>query len=142
MYSCTYIIAGSGGKLRNRHGATAARTRSPDTPLSEDDVQDVHAGCSPTVSVRQGETDMTQSSNEIATPDLASPQFKADPYPFYARLRADAPVWRTTLPDKRAAWLVTRYEDVARVLKDREGRFAKDKLNAMDPEQQKRTPWT
>src|SRR5215212_1403967 len=139
MGSCTYIIAGSGGKLRNRHGATAARTRSPDTPLSEDDVQDVHAGCSPTVSVRQGETDMTQSSNEIATPDLASLRFKADPYPFYARLRADAPVWRTTLPDKRAAWLVTRYEDVARVLKD--DTFAKDRLNAMDQEQLTKKPW-
>jgi len=82
---------------------------------------------------------MTQSSNEIATPDLASPQFKADPYPFYARLRADAPVWRTTLPDKRAAWLVTRYEDVARVLKD--DTFAKDRLNAMDQEQLTKKPW-
>ena len=72
-------------------------------------------------------------------PDLASPRFKADPYPFYARLRAEAPVWRTTLPDRRAAWLVTRYEDVARVLKD--DTFAKDKLNAMDPEQRAKTPW-
>ena len=82
---------------------------------------------------------MTKSPNEIATPDLVSPQFKADPYPFYARLRADAPVWRTTLPDKRAAWLVTRYEDVGRVLKD--DAFVKDKLNAMDPEQLTKTPW-
>src|SRR5215218_8972073 len=139
MYSCTYIIAGSGGKLRNRHGATAARTRSPDTPLSEDAVREVHRGCSSTVSVRQREKDVTKSPNEIATPDLVSPQFKADPYPFYARLRADAPVWRTTLPDKRAAWLVTRYEDVGRVLKD--DTFAKDKLNAMDPEQLTKTPW-
>jgi cytochrome P450 len=75
----------------------------------------------------------------IVAPDLASPRFKADPYPFYARLRADAPVWRTTLPDERTAWLVTRYDDVARVLKD--GTFAKDKLNAMDPEQRAKTPW-
>jgi cytochrome P450 PksS len=35
--------------------------------------------------------------------------------------------------------LVTRYEDVARVLKD--DTFAKDKLNAMDPEQRTKTPW-
>jgi cytochrome P450 len=75
----------------------------------------------------------------IVVPDLASSLFKADPYPFYARLRAEAPVWRTTLPDKRAAWLVTRYDDVARVLKD--DTFAKDKLNAMDPEQRAKTPW-
>ena len=78
-------------------------------------------------------------SKTIVAPDLASPQFKADPYPFYARLRAEAPVWRTTLPDRRAAWLVTRYEDVARVLKG--DTFAKDKLNAMDPEQRAKTPW-
>ena len=76
---------------------------------------------------------------EIASPDLASPRFKADPYPFYARLRAEAPVWRTTLPDKRTAWLVTRYEDVAGVLKD--DRLAKDTLNAQDPEQRAEGPW-
>ncbi len=75
----------------------------------------------------------------IGAPDLASPAFKADPYPFYARLRAEAPVWRATLRDRRTAWLVTRYEDVARVLKD--DTFVKDKLNAMDPEQRAKTPW-
>ncbi|HET7270936.1 MAG TPA: cytochrome P450 [Rubrobacter sp.] len=77
--------------------------------------------------------------NEIVGPDLASPSFKADPYPFYARLRAEAPVWRTTLSDRRRAWLVTRYDDVAGVLKD--DRLAKDPLNALDPEQQKSQPW-
>ena len=77
--------------------------------------------------------------SEIVSPDLASPRFKADPYPFYARLRAEAPVWRTRLPDKRTAWLVTRYEDVAGVLKD--GRLAKDPLNAQDPEQRAEGPW-
>jgi cytochrome P450 len=75
----------------------------------------------------------------IVAPDLASSRFKADPYPFYARVRAEAPVWGTTLPDGRIAWLVTRYEDVARVLKD--DTFAKDKLNAMDSEQRAKTPW-
>jgi cytochrome P450 len=79
------------------------------------------------------------SPDGIVAPDLASPAFKANPYPFYARLRVEAPVWRVTLRDRRTAWLVTRYEDVARVLKD--DTFAKDKLNAMDPEQQARTPW-
>jgi cytochrome P450 len=79
------------------------------------------------------------NEREIASPDLASPRFKADPYPFYALLRAEAPVWRTTLPDKRTAWLVSRYEDVASVLKD--DRFAKDPLRAQDPEQQAERPW-
>ena len=78
-------------------------------------------------------------SNKIVAPDLASPRFKANSYPFYARLRAEAPVWRTTLPDRRVAWLVTRYNDVARVHKD--DKFVKDKLNAMDPAQRAKTPW-
>src|SRR5215210_4672099 len=101
-------------------------------------------GCSSTASTQPGEIGMNRSktetgSNEIFAPDLASPRFKANPYPFYARLRDEAPVWRTTLLDKRAAWLVTRYEDVARVLKD--DAFAKDKLNTMDREQLAKTPW-
>src|SRR5918998_1457337 len=75
----------------------------------------------------------------IVAPALASPALKATPYPFYARLRAEAPVCRVTLGDRRITWLVTRYEDVARVLKD--DTFAKDKLNAMDPEQLTKTPW-
>jgi cytochrome P450 PksS len=82
---------------------------------------------------------VSSTSSGIVAPDLASPRFKANPHPFYARLRADAPVWRTTLADKRVAWLVTRYEDVARVLKD--DSFAKDKLNVMDLEQLAKTPW-
>ncbi len=71
--------------------------------------------------------------------NIAAPEFKADPYPFYARLRAQAPVFPVTLPDKQRAWLVTRYDDVVTVLKDE--RFAKDRLNALTPEQLKRQPW-
>lgn len=67
------------------------------------------------------------TEQSLPTPNLASPQFKANPYPFYARLRAEAPVYRTTLPDRRAAWLVTRYDDVVLLLKD--GRFVKDRRN-------------
>ena len=61
--------------------------------------------------------------------DIASPDHKADPYPFYARLRAESPVHRVTLPDRQTAWLVTRYDDVAAALKDE--RFAKDKAAAL-----------
>jgi cytochrome P450 len=57
--------------------------------------------------------------------DFTDPVFKADPYPTYARLRRDMPVAPTRLPDGRAVWLVTRYDDVALVLKD--ARFAKDR---------------
>jgi cytochrome P450 len=77
--------------------------------------------------------------HKIATPDLASPAFKANPYPFYARLREQAPVWRTEVFNGRTAWLVTRYEDVMGVLKDE--RFAKDPRNAQDPDQRDRAQW-
>ena len=65
----------------------------------------------------------------LVAPDLTSPRFKADPHPFYARLRAEAPVYAVTVrvPDRRRAWLVTRYDDVAAVLKD--ARFVKDRRN-------------
>jgi cytochrome P450 PksS len=71
--------------------------------------------------------------------DISSAAFKADPFPFYARLRATAPVHPVTLPDGRTAWLVTRYDDVAAVLKDE--RLAKDPLNALSPQQHARQPW-
>ena len=71
--------------------------------------------------------------------NLGDPAFKANPYPFYARLRAEAPVARVKLPDKQIAWLVTRYDDVLAVLKDE--RFAKDRRKALTPEQLARQPW-
>ena len=62
-------------------------------------------------------------------PRLDSPRFKANPYPVYSRLRTVAPVYRTTvafwLP---AIWIVTRYDDVVRILKD--PRFSKDYIRA------------
>jgi cytochrome P450 len=70
--------------------------------------------------------------------ELASPAFKANPYPFYARLRAEAPVHRVRLPAKQVAWLVTRYDDVASVLKD--DRFVKEKRKVLSPEQAARQP--
>jgi cytochrome P450 len=66
----------------------------------------------------------------IAHVNIASPEFKANPFPFYARLRSEAPVYGTKLPDRRKAWLVTRYQDVVAVLKD--DRLSKDKMNAQD----------
>lgn len=61
----------------------------------------------------------------IKSPDLASPSFKANPHPFYARLRTEAPVYRTRWTFLRLpAWIVTRYDDVLIVLRDE--RFSKD----------------
>jgi cytochrome P450 len=48
------------------------------------------------------------------------PAFIADPYPFYHRLRAAAPVWQSPL----GLWIVTRYDLCQQVLKDR--RYGKD----------------
>lgn len=71
--------------------------------------------------------------------NIASPAFKANPYPFYARLRAEAPVFPVTLPSKQTAWLITRYDDVMMAFKDE--RFVKDKRNALTPEQVAQQPW-
>ena len=60
----------------------------------------------------------------VKASELARPEFKANPYPFYARMRADAPVFPITGPFGIRAWLVTRYDDVVSVIKDE--RFAKD----------------
>lgn len=43
-----------------------------------------------------------------------SPEFRADPYPIYARFRSEDPVHRNAL----GAWLLTRYDDVSAVLRD------------------------
>src|ERR1700722_4021582 len=72
-------------------------------------------------------------------PNIASPEFKADPFPFYARLRAEAPVYRTILPTREPAWLVTRYDDAVTVLKDE--RFVKNTATALTPAQLARQPW-
>jgi cytochrome P450 len=77
---------------------------------------------------------------EALTIQIASREFRADPYPVYARLRATAPVYRTLLPDRQPAWLITRYDDVVMMLKD-EQRFTKDLRAAKTPEQLKKMPW-
>jgi cytochrome P450 len=71
--------------------------------------------------------------------DVASPAFKANPYPAYARWRDEMPVSRVTLPDGQSAWLVTRFDDVVTVLKD--PRFGKDKRKVLTAEQLARLPW-
>ncbi|MGY0233739.1 cytochrome P450 family protein [Longispora urticae] len=53
-----------------------------------------------------------------ANAELFTPAFQADPHPVYARLRADEPVHRVTLPGGNQAWLVTRYDDARQALSD------------------------
>jgi len=60
----------------------------------------------------------------IRASSLARPSFKANPYPFYARMRVEAPVFQVSGPFGIRAWLVTRYDDVVAMLKD--DRLSKD----------------
>ncbi|WP_194815866.1 cytochrome P450 [Nocardia sp. XZ_19_385] len=54
--------------------------------------------------------------------DLNSPENIADPYPSYARLRTEAPIYHSADPD---LWIISRYDDVRAVLRDPD-RFSSD----------------
>lgn len=83
----------------------------------------------------------TASLSDLRSINITDARFKADPFPFYARLRAEAPVFPVMLTTRgtQRAWLVTRYDDVIALLKDDE-RFVKDRHNAMTPEQLRKAP--
>ena len=72
--------------------------------------------------------------------NIVSAEFKADPFPFLAHLRASDPVYRTALSDKTSVWLITRYDDVNALLRD--GRFTKNRRSALTKEQLRKLPWT
>jgi cytochrome P450 len=56
-------------------------------------------------------------------PDILSPEFAADPYPAYRVMRESAPlVWH----EATQSYIVSRYEDVERVFKDKAGQFTTD----------------
>jgi len=65
------------------------------------------------------------ATKERESPDVTSSEFKATAYAFYEDLRRKEPVYEAKLPDGQTAWLVTRYDDVNRALKDE--RLFKDK---------------
>ncbi|MGW4562393.1 cytochrome P450 [Streptomyces sp. NPDC004561] len=48
------------------------------------------------------------------TAAMLSPEFRRDPYPLYARMRRDCPVYRSA----QGIWYLTRYADVERALGD------------------------
>jgi len=72
--------------------------------------------------------------------NIVSAEFKADPFSFFAHLRASDPVYRTALSDKTSVWLITRYDDVNALLRD--GRFTKNRRSALTKEQLRKLPWT
>jgi hypothetical protein len=61
----------------------------------------------------------------MAELDLLDPEFLADPYPTYHRLRSEEPVYRHPL----GFYVLTRYEDVAAFLRD--ARFGKSGYQAL-----------
>lgn len=79
-----------------------------------------------------------EPANALPEFDLFDPQFKANPHPVYAQLRRLAPVHRVRNRDGRPLWLVTRYEDTLKVLKD--PRFVKNRWTVMSPEQRVHSP--
>ena len=60
-----------------------------------------------------------------------NPAAHGDPYAYYAALRRDTPVLRANIPTRGVGWVVTRYEDVHRVLKDE--RFSNDPRSSANP---------
>ena len=61
--------------------------------------------------------------------DIYSAEHKRDPFPFYAFLRSEAPVFEVRVPVLKRAWLITRYDDVVLCLQDSD-RFVKNASNA------------
>ncbi len=71
------------------------------------------------------------SGPRIPGVNITTPAFHANPFAFYKQLRDEAPVHPMTLPDKRTAWLVTRYDDANALLRD--DRFVKKPGNVLLP---------
>jgi len=58
-------------------------------------------------------------TDQAQTIDMQAPAFRADPYPFYARMRREMPVFKTHIPGfGRDAYVITRYDDIAAALKN------------------------
>jgi cytochrome P450 len=72
--------------------------------------------------------------------DLFSPAFQADPFPTFAQMRTQDPVYQLMVPTVagRKCWMVTRYEDVEGVLKDK--RFTKGIRYLLSAEELTRLP--
>lgn len=67
-------------------------------------------------------------TSAVADRDIVSREHKRDPFSFYARLRAEAPVARITVKELGDAWFVTRQEDVVACLMDNR-RFVRNPQN-------------
>lgn len=68
-------------------------------------------------------------NTKTAPYDLFSAEFKANPFPTFAAMRENDPVYPHTAPNGSTIWYITRYDDVAAVLRD-DQHFVKDPRNA------------
>ncbi|ANU11657.1 cytochrome P450 [Planococcus antarcticus DSM 14505] len=64
------------------------------------------------------------TSNRAGDAGLFTEQFTQNPYPIYSKMREEDPIHAVRFPDGQNGWMVTRYEDAEKVLKD--PRFTKD----------------
>lgn len=63
----------------------------------------------------EGAVQVTSPVDALSLANLQQPDVRADPYPFYARLRGEDPVhWDETL----GFWVLTRYADISTVYSD------------------------
>ena len=58
---------------------------------------------------------MSSASIPTLDHDWLTPAFLADPYPFYRRLRSEAPVYWS---ERLSSWILTRYSDVVAALRE------------------------
>lgn len=78
-------------------------------------------------------------------PELSGEAFAANPYPTYARMRAECPAHRDVSPDwmnpmrQSAIWYITRFEDARAILADTR-RFVKEYRQAFSAEQLAQLP--
>lgn len=72
--------------------------------------------------------------------ELFGPEFEANPYPTYAAMQRHAPAyWQAWANGDGGVWIVTRYEDVAAILRDHK-RFVKNYRSMLTPEQLAQMP--
>lgn len=80
------------------------------------------------------------AADDARAPLLSGESFKSDPYPAYAWLRENRPIFcRTSADGSARLWLFTRYADVSAALREPH-RFVKDVANTMTPDERRARP--
>jgi len=82
---------------------------------------------------------MPDATSDQPRLNLFGAKFKADPYPSYALMREQAPAYGWANRVGVTTWYITRYDDVAAILRDHD-RFVKDFHNALTPAEQAALP--